>query len=431
MKSIEQRIAKRFVAAKNTTKFLNFTTWITVLGIALGATSLMTVLAVMDGFESSLEEVITKVRSHFTVSSVDGVLAEPDLVEGRVRQVLGDDIKNLTPYIGSSVMFARLGRVKAGFLEGSTLDSGPESMRSFLIKGRFPKADLRNSSLQEEGSGNETRSINERDRETSTIPEIVLGYYLVRELDLRLGDLVSVIRPSGGGSVDGLTPYSENFRLVGVLRLGMYQYDSKIAVTTVTAAKNFFQMGNAVSGLRALTADAFSSRDQVSRLRGALTFPLSVKDWSDFHPNLFSAIQLERKVMFTILIFIILVASFNVVSTLVMLTQEKSREIAILKAMGASNWRIMSIFLRIAVSIGLWGFLGGLLVSAGLVALIERFPLISLHEEIYSLSTLPAELRFTNVILVGVCSVLICGVAAFIPAWIASKKMPAEELQHD
>ena len=269
---------------------------------------------------------------------------------------------------------------------------------------------------------------------------IILGKALAEGLGVRLGDPVNVVSPVGGGVTPlGMAPRVKQFTLVGIFEAGMYEYDSGLAYIPIPAAQAFFRMGESVTGVEIKLDDIYQAPQVAAHLQEALQFPFYARTWIEMNKNLFSALRLEKTVMFIILVMIVLVAAFGMVSTLTMVVMEKTREIAILKSMGATAAGIMKIFMIEGIVIGgagtLLGLLGGLVVTVnldGIVRFVERvFGITAFPRDVYFLDKLPHQVNIPDVVAVMVVALVICFLATLYPSWQASRLNPVEALRYE
>jgi lipoprotein-releasing system permease protein len=268
---------------------------------------------------------------------------------------------------------------------------------------------------------------------------IILGKELAHRLGVQLDDAVSMISPASRVTPMGLVPKIKLFKVVGFFESGMFEYDSNLAFISMHAAQKFFAMKGKVSGIEIQVED-IERADQVAKeIQDKLGFPYYARDWMRMNKNLFSALRLEKIVMFIILILIILVAAFNIVSTLFMVVMEKSKEIAILKSMGASRSSIMKIFSFQGLIIGVTGTavgcVGGFTVVPNLneiVGFMENvFGFTAFPSDVYYLDKLPSEIQYLDSFLIVIFSIIICFVASLYPAWRASRMDPVEGLRYE
>jgi lipoprotein-releasing system permease protein len=266
------------------------------------------------------------------------------------------------------------------------------------------------------------------DQETP-IPGIILGKELAGKLGVFYGEKITVVSPFGVVGPLGMVPKMKRFEVVGIFDSGMYEYDSSLAYISLSAAQDFFGMGDKVTGLEIKVDDIFIADRVAQRIEQTLGFPYGARDWMKMNRNLFSALKLEKIMMFIILVLIILVASFNIVSTLTMIVVEKGREIAILKAMGANRRGVMRIFMIDGLVIGLLGTLIGLPLGYGVCQVLQNF--YSLPSDIYYINHLPVKIRPLDVSLVALSALLISFLATLYPSWQAAKLDPAEALRYE
>jgi len=268
---------------------------------------------------------------------------------------------------------------------------------------------------------------------------IVLGKELSRRLGVIVGDVISMVSPVARITPVGLIPKMKLVKVVGVFDSGMYEYDANLAFVSLATAQKFFGLKGEVTGIEAHVANIEEAARIASEIQELLGFPFFVRDWMRMNKNLFSAIKLEKIVMFIILILIILVAAFNIISTLFMVVLEKTKEIAILKSMGASRQSIMKIFSYQGLLIGLTGTalgcVGGFTIVPNLneiVGFIETvFGITAFPSDVYYLDKLPSEIQYADSFLIIVFSIVICFVASLYPAWRASRLDPVDGLRYE
>jgi lipoprotein-releasing system permease protein len=260
---------------------------------------------------------------------------------------------------------------------------------------------------------------------------IVIGRELSNNLNLRPGDEVTVISPVGEIGPLGMIPKTRSFKVVAVFEVGMFEYDSSLVITSMKAAQEFFDMGDRATGIEARVDDIYLASKVKEEINLKLGYPLYARDWMQMNKNLFSALKLEKFAMFVILTLIVLVAAFNIVSTLTLNVMEKEREIAILKTMGATNGGIMSIFMLQGFLIGLSGTLLGLAGGGALCYALDAYKLIKLPADVYYLSSLPVKINLMDFTLVAVSAVLISFFSTVYPAWQAARLEPVEALRFE
>ena len=427
--SYELFVSIRHLSAKKSQKFISLNTWISIAGVGLGVMALIVVIAVMSGFSKDLRDKILGTNSHVVVSNMNrGMVENYDGIIEKVRSVKG--VIAAAPFIMNQVMLINGDRVSGIVVRG--IDPEKEETVSDLGKNMVSGtvSDLKTkSSFSGEIKG----------REKKNRAGIILGKELLRRLGVGVGDIVSMVSPVSRVTPVGLIPRMKLFKVVGVFESGMYEYDANLSFILLKSAQKFFSMKNGVSGIEVRVADIEQAGNIASVIQKELGFPYLVRDWMRMNRNLFSALKLEKVVMFIILILIIFVAAFNIVSTLFMLVMEKAKEIAILKSMGASCSSVMKIYSYQGLVIGLVGtFLGcatGFVIVPNLneiVSSIESiFGIVAFPSDVYYLDRLPSKIQYMDSFLIIIFSVVICLVASLYPAWRASKLDLVDGLRYE
>ena len=426
--SYELFVSIRHLSAKKSQKFISLNTWISIAGVGLGVMALIVVIAVMSGFSKDLRDKILGTNSHVVVSNMNrGMVENYDGILKKVRSVEG--VTAAAPFIMNQVMLINGDRVSGIVVRG--IDPEKEETVSDLGKnmvlGTVSDLKIKSSFSGEIRRGKKNRA------------GIILGKELSRRLGVGVGDIVSMVSPVSRVTPVGLIPRMKLFKVVGVFESGMYEYDANLSFILLKSAQKFFSMRNGVSGIEVRVADIEQAGNIASVIQKELGFPYLVRDWMRMNRNLFSALKLEKIVMFIILILIIFVAAFNIVSTLFMLVMEKAKEIAILKSMGASCSSIMKIYSYQGLVIGLVGtFLGcavGFVIVPNLnemVSFIESiFGIVAFPSDVYYLDRLPSKIQYMDSFLIIIFSVVICLIASLYPAWRASKLDLVDGLRYE
>jgi lipoprotein-releasing system permease protein len=418
-------IGLRYLKAKRKATFISLITLISIAGVALGVMALIIVLAVMTGFEESLKEKILGTNAHIIVlKSGDGIEDHTELAN-RLLKFKG--VVAATPFIYSQVMLTTGKNVSGVVLRGidTKTDAQVTNLHKAVVEGNI--ADLDHPTpLPLKGS-------------EPTLPGIVIGKELAKNLNLYLGDSVNVVSPMGNITPLGMMPKMTRFRLVGIFNTGMFEYDSTLAYVGLGEAQDFLGMGSAVTGIQLKVADVYKTGELTRRINRELGFPYFARDWMQMNKNILFALRTEKVVMFIILTLIVLVAAFGIASTLFMVVMEKTRDIAILKSMGATNRSVMRIFVLEGLIIGVFGtaigVLSGLLLALNLepivngVQKVTGFQLFS--KDIYYLDHFPSQVIPSDVVLISVTAIVISFVATLYPSWQASRLSPAEALRYE
>lgn len=399
----------RYLRAKRKQAFISVITVISVLGVMIGVMALVVVLSVMNGFRADLMSKILGVKSHLLVLSYKGAFNDYKRVAGRVGQVEG--AVATTPFIHSQVMVNRSGNVSGAILRGIH----PQTAGNVLsIEGMIKNGSL--SSLESSWDG---------------LPTIIIGNELSKQLGAYPGDILNMISPEGKLTPMGRVPNSQKYKVTAVFDSGMYEYDASMVFVSLKEAQAFLGFGDRVSGLEVRVKDVYRSDKVGIKIQNALGNPYWTKDWKVMNRSLFSALKLEKFAMFVILTMIVLVGALNIISTLVMVVMEKTRDVAILRAMGASAKSIMTIFMVQGLLVGLVGTLAGLASGLGICHLLARYKFISLPSDVYYITTLPVRVEFWDVCLVSLSAVVISFLATIYPSWHASKLNPVEAIRYE
>ena len=401
-------IALRYFKSKKKHSGISINALISIAGVALGVMALLTVLSVMSGFHEDLQSKILGVNSHIVTLSYGGRISEYKAAMNKIKKIEG--VVGASPFIYGQVM----------------LRSGDRA-NGVVVRGVDPDIGIKTSDiLTKIKSG----SINDLKKEGG-MPGIIIGTELLRSLGLFVGDEIDMISPVGEIGPLGMVPKMKKFRVTGFFEAGMYEYDSSLAFIDMKNAQKFFNYGDSVTGIEVKIDDINNAREISDRIEKTLHPPYYARDWIEMNRNLFSALKLEKLAMFIILTLIIIVASFNIVSNLIMIVIEKGREIAILKTMGATSRGIMSIFIIHGIIIGIIGTAIGVLGGYGLCLLLKTYKFINLPGDVYYLSYLPVTMSLFDFIIVPAAALLISLLATIYPAWQAAKLDPVEPLRYE
>ncbi|MBW2038896.1 MAG: lipoprotein-releasing ABC transporter permease subunit [Deltaproteobacteria bacterium] len=411
-------ISLRYLKAKRKQTFISIITFISILGVMLGVMALIVVLAVMNGFEHEMREKILGTNAHILLLRYGGGIKDYYGVVEKVEEVPG--VRAAAPFIYAQVMLSSKGGVAGAVLRG--IDPSYEGKVSRLPQN-IKEGSI--SSLNRDAGGR--------------LPGIILGRELAKNVGVFLDDPVNVISPLGDVTPLGMTPRVKRFRVTGIFESGMFDYDSTLAYISLPNAQKFLRIGDVATAIEIKVKDIYKARAIAKRVEGELGFPYKTRDWMEMNKNLFSALRMEKRVMFILLSLIIGVAAFNIICTLIMVVMEKNRDIAILKSMGAKRRSIMKIFVFEGLIVGLVGtFVGsvlGLLIACnmeGISNFVERlFGFKILPGDVYYISQLPSRVDSSDVIIVVCVAIGISLLATIYPAWKASSLDPAEALRYE
>ena len=411
---LEFAIGLRYTRAKRRNHFISFISLTSMLGIALGVMALITVLSVMNGFEKEVRGRILDMVSHLTVSSFDGRLRGWSDVVMQLKE--HPQVIDAAPYVEAQGMLIYGKKVNGTLIRGilPAMEPSVSNVADKMVQGQL--TDLKPGAF-----------------------EVILGRDLARILRVDVGDKVTMVTPSANITPAGVTPRLKRFKVVGIFYVGMYEYDSTLAIIHLDDARRLFRMQDAVTGVRARLKDLFAAPQVRYELQQSELGTYWVRDWSSYHANWFRAVKIEKRMIFLLLLLIIAVAAFNIVSTLVMLVTDKESDIAILRTLGATPKSIMGIFMVQGTLIGvigtILGIIGGISLSLNLdtvVPFIENlFGFRVLDPGIYYISELPSDLHWDDVWLISGVSFLFGLVSTLYPAWRASRTQPAEALRYE
>lgn len=413
-KPLELAIGMRYTRAKRRNHFISFISLTSMIGIALGVAALITVMSVMNGFEKEVRGRILDMVSHLTVTTFERQIedwADVVLQLNENPQVTGS-----APFIEAQGMLIHGKKVNGSIIRGILPDMEPavSNVGEKMKEGKL--TDLKPGKF-----------------------DVILGRDLARILQVEVGDKITMVTPSANVTPAGVSPRLKRFKVVGIFYVGMYEYDSSMAIIHLDDARRLFRMKNSVSGVRARLKDLFAAPEVRYELQNSELNEYWVRDWSSYHANWFRAVKIEKRMIFLLLLLIIAVAAFNIVSTLVMLVTDKQSDIAILRTLGASPGSIMLIFMVQGTLIGVIGafigIVGGVSLAQNLdvvVPFIER--LLGIHvldPSVYYISELPSDLHWDDVWTISIVSLAFGLVSTLYPAWRASRTQPAEALRYE
>jgi len=411
---LELFIGLRYLRAKRRNGFLSLITMISAVGIALGVAALITVLSVMNGFQTELRDRILGVTSHIIVTGYKGL-------EGSWQDVIDTatglpDVQAGAPYVRQQGMITRGGSVSGVIVRGvrPEWEKGVSDTVRHLVRGSLD--DLRPGEYG-----------------------LVIGKALANNLTLDVGDPVTLVAPRGQVTPAGMLPRLKRFRVVGIFDAGMYEYNNGLVYGSMADIQKLYRMDGAVTGVRLRLADPMEAPAVASRLRQRLTGGYFIRDWTQRNHNFFQALKTEKAAMFVILSLVVLVAAFNIVSSLVMLVNEKRGDIAILRTLGASPGNITTIFMLQGTVIGLFGVvlggIGGVALAFNVETLVgwleQVFHTQFLPADVYSVSRLPSRLEWSDVATITGAGLVMSFLATIYPARRAAKTDPVEALRYE
>ncbi len=384
-------------------------------GVAVGVMALLVVLSVMSGFHEDLQKKILGANAHVLILSYrDGIQDYKKII---------DEFSN-EPHIISM----------SPFVLGQVMVSSGKKAHGVVLRGVEPEMELKTTDILKNIKGGKIEDLIIKDRRKNSNEEhpwIILGNELASVLGVVRGDVVNVLLPIGEIGPLGMLPKIQKFRVAGIFEIGMFEYDMNLALIDIRSAQAFWGYGDSVTGIEVRLDDIYEASSVRDSINKKIDFPYYARDWMQMNRNLFSALKLEKFAMFVILILIVLVASFNIVSTLLMNVMEKQKEIAILKAMGATNHGIMMVFMLQGFLIGVIGTIIGMAGGYLLGVLIHNYEIIKLPADVYYLSKLPVKMKMVDFIIVSISAVAISFVSTIYPSYHAAKLNPVDILRYE
>jgi len=403
-------VCLRYLRAKRKHNFISLISIISVAGVAIGVMALIIVLAVMTGFTNELRDKILGVNSHIVVQTTEGRISAPDKVQSQLQGIPG--IVATTPYLFSQTM------ITSG-------DAGTGA----ILRGIDPDSANRVLDLDRHLNGGHIQDLT-LSNEEGRLPGIILGHELAKRLRVFQGSRVRLLSTAGSLSPIGVLPRLKTCEVIGIFKTGMYEYDASMAYVALPVAQDFLALGGDVHGVEVRLTDIFAAHDIARQIEQQLGAGTIARDWISMNKSLFSALELEKKMMFIIITLVVLVAAFNIVSTLIMVVMEKNKDIAILKSMGANARQIMKIFVYEGLVIGLSGTVAGVACGLFVCDILRRYKFIKLPD-VYPISTLPVEVVSHDVLLISTAAVVITLLATLYPSWQAAKIDPATALRYE
>jgi len=408
--SFELFVARRYLTARQKQAFISVISLISVLGVGLGVASLIVVVGVMHGFSTELRDKILGIHAHMVAAVAGGAMHDYRELMGKAEAVPG--VLGATPFVYTEVML-----------------SSPRGVKGVVLRGVDPASAGKVLALPKEmivGSLDDLEI-------PGPFPGIVLGRELADRLGLIVGETVNLMSPAGKESAAGFSPKVKTFVLRGLFKSGMYEYDSTLAYVTIPAAQELLGFKRDIAtGIELKVADVDAVDTLAPKVREALGGPpLFVRTWIDMNGNLFKALHLEKTAMFVILVMIVVVGCFSIITTLVMLVMEKTRDIAILMSMGATPAAIRKIFMLQGIIIGVVGTALGYALGLGLALALEKYQFIKIPGDVYPMDHLPVRLDWPDMIIIGVTALALCFLATMYPARQAARLSPVEALRHD
>jgi lipoprotein-releasing system permease protein len=444
-------IGRRFLMGKGG-DVVGTITVISVLAVAVGTMAMVVVMSVMNGFSSDLRSKIFGANAHLLVLKYGTDFTEYDDVVKKTKAVKG--VAGATPFVLNEVMVSSETNVTGALLKGVDIDTidSVTDLRKNVTKGalRFlqhPNEIPKTATIGGSAGGEPVKPTDAIDDaiakaaggvggvpavgEEKALPGVVIGVEMARNLKVFVGDVMNVVSPLGDLGPTGPIPKARAFRVAATFYSGMYEYDSKFIYIDLAESQDFLTLKGAVTGVEYRLDDVDAVQGVAKEIMGVIGgYPYRTKDWMEMNRNLFSALKLEKIAMFIILNFIVIVASFLIAAVVIVFVIEKSKEISILKTMGASDTSIMKVFVTYGITVGGLGTLVGIGFGVGICKVIETFG-IGMDPDVYYISNLPVKVEPVEVFLVGVAALGLSYLATIYPALLAARLKPVEGLRYE
>lgn len=410
--SYEIFIALRYLKSKRKTGFISLIAYISIAGVVIGVAALIIVLSVMNGFESEVRSRFISVDAHVRVRTffdrgMENYHAVMDSIKGIPQ------IRAMTPYV---------------FNKG--LIKSREETSGLLIRGIDPETAVNVTEINEKIVFGKLELGMVSSEDGPALPGIVLGFNLADRLMVTIGDKVTIASLANVTQFNQM-PYLAQFRVAGYFQTGLYEIDDNYCYISLEAAQKLFQMGNRVNGVEIKLDDYQNAGDVAHRISDRLGYPYHALSWRDLNRTLFSWMEIEKWAAFVILSLIIMVAAFNIASTMIMVTMEKTREIGILKSLGATNVSIRKIFTFEGLLVGVTGTILGSLIGYGLCWAQQTYKFFALPPDVYIINWLPILMKWTDLVMIAIASILITYVATVYPAQRAAKLDPVSAIRFE
>ncbi|OGL41817.1 MAG: hypothetical protein A2042_03030 [Candidatus Schekmanbacteria bacterium GWA2_38_11] len=464
-------IGLRYFKAKRKNNFISLITLLSIGGVTLGVMALIIVISVINGFEEKMKEKILGVNSHIVFLKQDGLNAIREYRElmNILKGIKG--VKETNPFVYFQAMLSSKKKASGVFvrgvlpsyvrqiekfavikgdIKGLDFNKNPETKVTQQYRGINPplspfakEGDSLNPPLGKGDTGGflkeedlrdipaQQKGFKENGKRDGQISGIIIGHELAGRLGVGLNDYVTLIVPRLGGKSKGAQAGLERLKISGIFDSGMYEYDLNLAYVSLGKAQDILGIDDAVSGIEIRVFDPYNSGKIAQKIRGKLKFPYYLRDWKEMNRNLFQALWIQKLVLFVIIMLIIIVAAFNIISTMIMVVIEKTKEIAILRSIGATRNSVKKLFIFQGAIIGIVGTVLGNLGGYLSCLILKKYQFIKIDYTIYYIKTLPVIMNPSTFLIISVYSLAICFLFTFFPAWQASRLNITEALRYE
>ena len=408
-------VGLRYLRARRSERFISLLTLISILGVMIAVVTLNVAIAVMTGFEEVFRDRLLGLHSHIELVKPASYLTGYEELAARLQK--RDDVKTASPALTGQIILTAGRRVTGVLVRGIDPDRSHVDLESYLQEGR--PGDLK------------TRTPVVVDGRRLELPGIIVGDRLAAKLQVRKGETLQAVSPIGRPTSVGIIPRIKRFAVVGIFDSGMREYDSGLVFLDLADAQRFFGTGKVATSIEITVDEVGRAPDIAEKIQRAVDEKYLVEDWTRLWPNLFAALRLEKTVYFLVLLLMVLIAAFNIVSTLIMVVMEKRKDIAVLRSMGASRGGIRMIFLLKGWIIGVIGTLCGVVIGYALALSLQRYQFIELPEGVFPVTTVPVSISPLYFGLVALASLAICCLASIYPARQAAKLHPVDVIRYE
>ncbi len=408
-------VGLRYLRARRSERFISLLTLISVLGVMLAVVTLNLAIAVMSGFEEAFRDRLLSLHAHIQLVKPASYLTGYEELAKRLES--RDDVTAAAPALTGQIILTAGSRVSGAVVRGIDPDRSHVDLEGFLTQGRVGDLKARTPVVV--------------DGRNLDLPGIIIGDRLASQLRVSKGQALQAVSPIGSPTAVGIIPRIRRFAVVGIFDSGMREYDAGLIFLNIADAQRFFGIGKVATGIEISVSEVAKARGIAEEIQNDVGGRYLVEDWTRLWPNLFAALRLEKTVYFLVLLLMVLIAAFNIVSTLIMVVMEKRKDIAVLRSMGATRGGIRAIFLLKGWIIGAVGTVSGVVIGYVLALLLQRYQFIDLPEDVFPVSTVPVSISPLYFALVALSSLAICCLASIYPARQAARLHPVDVIRYE